>query len=350
MRRLFIAIAILALVAAGATGFAAWRYRREMAIQTANGINEASFVRIGGIDQWIQIRGQDRANPVLLWLNGGPGFSTIPSTLRFRGWEKYFTVVMWDQRGEGKTFQRSGTSVAPTMTITQMAEDGLEVARYLRTHLHKDKIILLGHSWGSILGTHMASREPDLFYAYVGTGQVSRLKDDIAAAYPRLLAYARKTQDKQATRELVAIGPPPYRKLADEYTLLKWANALDPPIHLTLSLAGLWGLATTDRAELYGGAEFSQDHVMPQMMDDDLESLAVRLTEPVIIIDGPDGFLTPNARSFFDKVAAPHKEFFSIPGTGHLAIFQAPEKFLAILAAHVRPLAMPPIGAGQKPE
>src|SRR5262245_40674863 len=78
----------------------------------AAGVTEEGYVRIGGIDQWIQIRGAHRENPVVLWLNGGPGFSTIPSTSAYSRWEEAFTVVMWDQRGEGKTFERSGRSVA----------------------------------------------------------------------------------------------------------------------------------------------------------------------------------------------------------------------------------------------
>lgn len=100
-----------------------------------------------------------------------------------------------------------------------------------------------------------------------------------------------------------------------------------------------------NRISFYAGAGFSQDHMLPQVMDDDLMRLAPKLTMPVIIIDGPGDFLTPNARSFFDKAAASPKEFFSIPGTGHLAIFQAPRTFLDILVAHARPLAMPARGA-----
>src|SRR5215469_7094656 len=90
-------IALVALVMA----YGAWSYGRDMAIDTPNGINESGYVRIGGVDQWIQIRGDDKRNPVLLWLHGGPGFSTIPNTPFYPEWEKHFTMVMWDQRGAG---------------------------------------------------------------------------------------------------------------------------------------------------------------------------------------------------------------------------------------------------------
>jgi pimeloyl-ACP methyl ester carboxylesterase len=190
--------------------FCAYEYRAALKIDPAVGIDEEGFVRIGGIEQWVQIRGDDRRNPVLLWLNGGPGFSTIGRTLLYRDWERQFTVVMWDQRGEGKTFDRSGTSVASTMTITQMTKDGTAVADYVRKRLHKNKIILLGHSWGSLLGVHMVEARPDLFSVYVGTGQIVNLEKDSEAAYPLVLAQARAIGNTQATQELTAAGPPPY--------------------------------------------------------------------------------------------------------------------------------------------
>src|SRR5579871_1755927 len=141
---------------------------QELAIHSPNGIDEAMYVKIGGNEQWIQIRGQDRNNPVLLCLHGGPGATWIPLTALFVPWEKDFTVVQWDQRGAGKTLEVSGASIAATMSVDRMTQDGIEVAEFLRTHLHKDKVILLGHSSGSILGIHIVKQRPDLFYAYVG--------------------------------------------------------------------------------------------------------------------------------------------------------------------------------------
>jgi pimeloyl-ACP methyl ester carboxylesterase len=94
----------------------------------AGGIYEESYVRIGGIDQWVTIHGDNQANPILLFVHGGPGDVTNPWTfVLFRSWRRHFTIVQWDQRGAGKTLGRSGPDIAPTITIDRMVQDGLEL-------------------------------------------------------------------------------------------------------------------------------------------------------------------------------------------------------------------------------
>ncbi|MGH2362921.1 MAG: alpha/beta fold hydrolase [bacterium] len=132
------------------------RNAQDYAITSPNGVDDAKYVEVGRVQQWITIRGEDRNNPVLLFLHGGPGDATNPwGYAGFRSWLKYFTVVQWDQRGAGRTLGRNGSSLAPTITIDRMAKDGIELAELLRKSLGKDKIILVGHSWGSILGAFM---------------------------------------------------------------------------------------------------------------------------------------------------------------------------------------------------
>jgi pimeloyl-ACP methyl ester carboxylesterase len=128
------------------------RKARALAIVTPSGIDEGLFARIGGIDQWVQIRGESRANPVILLLHGGPGFSYIPFTEIFRPWEKHFTVVQWDQRGAGRTYGRNGKAGSGEMTIDRMVQDGLEVAEFIRKRLGTERVILLAHSWAQFSG------------------------------------------------------------------------------------------------------------------------------------------------------------------------------------------------------
>src|SRR5882724_13423167 len=120
-------------------------------IVTPNGVERLEKVRIGEIDQWVSIRGADRRNPVLLYIHGGPGYVSIPMSWWFsRGFEEYFTVVQWDQRATGKTYLLTDPAkVAPTLTAERMIADTEEMAAWTRKEFGKDKIFVLGHSFGS---------------------------------------------------------------------------------------------------------------------------------------------------------------------------------------------------------
>ena len=186
------------------------RNAQDYAITAPNGIDEAKYVQIGGIEQWVTIRGEDRNNPVLLFLHGGPGDATNPwGYAGFRSWLKAFTVVQWDQRGAGRTFGKNGASSASSITIARMTQDGIELAELLRKSLQKDKIILVGHSWGSILGVFMVKARPDLFWAFVGTGQVADEQRNYGVAYDALLRKAEDLGERQAIQDLKSVGPPP---------------------------------------------------------------------------------------------------------------------------------------------
>src|SRR4029078_9416105 len=139
---LLVVAGILIVVAAAGLGFRAYRQHlaaETLAIRSPKGV-EGGFVDIGGNKQRIQIRREDRDNPVLLFVHGGPGGSSWPMSSGWRPWEKHFTIVQWDQRGTGRTYGAAGDTLAPTMTLERMTQDGVELAEHLRTHLHKDRI------------------------------------------------------------------------------------------------------------------------------------------------------------------------------------------------------------------
>ena len=334
-------LAVILAVGAAILAYSAYSYNRALASDSPNGIDEAGYVRVGGIHQWIQIRGRDRSNPVVLWLNGGPGFSTLGATILYSKWERDFTIVMWDQRGEGKTLEKTGPDVASTMSVAQMTQDGIELAEYLRAHLGKKKIVLLGHSWGSIVGVHMVAERPDLFYAYVGTGQVVQVARGMAAAYPVLLARARLQHNDDAGSALAKVGPPPYASLADYFVPLRWANELDPPPKSKAPLATLpWRLFRSVVLTRYvaAGVEFSQRVMSRPLLQEDIARVT-NIAVPVIFIQGSEDLVTPTAlaKRYFDMITAPDKQFVVLAGDGHLAIFRDTDAFLRVLDDSVRP-------------
>jgi pimeloyl-ACP methyl ester carboxylesterase len=325
-------------------GFVRGRYAEDYAIATPNGIDESKFVKAGGIEQWVTIRGEDRANPVVLVLHGGPGDATNPwGYAGFRRWLKTYTVVQWDQRGAGRTLDRNGRASAEALSVDRLVQDGLELADALRTSLGKTKIILLGHSFGSIIGVLMAKARPDLFEAYVGTGQVGNPAGGYNAAFDALLAKARSVGEERATRELEEIGPPPYKDRRGYLVQRRWSNLFEGADAFIASMAGFAlnapGYTLHDFRVWIDGMVLSADRLVPVALG--ASALTGRFAVPVFVIQGAEDFTTPTslAKSFVAGVDAPRKAFVTIGG-GHFAAFMDPSEFLrnmrAVLEAHRR--------------
>ena len=321
------------------------RNARDYAVTTPNGIDEANYVKIGGLEQWITIRGEDGKNPVLLFLHGGPGDATNPwGYAGFRVWLKYFTVVQWDQRGTGRTFGRNGAAASSTITIERMVEDGVELTELLLKRLQKDKIVLVGHSWGSILGVMMAKARPELFYAFVGAGQVANPARNYAVAHAALIERASRERNSQALQELSEVGPPPYKDGKGFAVQRKWSNLFE---RADVFLASTLGLALTapgyslrDINDWFEGQGVSAGHLVPKTSVLDPELLRGEFAVPVFVIQGAEDFTTPTslAKTYLNSLHAPRKAFATIDGAGHFAVFTRPDVFLKELRARVLPL------------
>jgi pimeloyl-ACP methyl ester carboxylesterase len=329
----------------GLVSFLRARNTEQYAISPPKGIDEASFVTIGGIEQWVTIRGWGRDNPVLLFLHGGPGDVTNPWTFAlFAPWEKHFTVVQWDQRGAGRTLRKTGTRVAPTITVSRMVQDGIELSEYLRRNLHKDRIIIVGHSFGSIIGVLMARARPDLFYAYIGTGQVADGTKNYLVAYDELLKKARALGNQQAFDELSHAGPPPYESGEGYRVQRRWANAFEGADQFLLGTIGLALVAPAgsvqDITDSADGQVLSAERLAPQTKSIGPKDLGLEFSIPMFIFQGAEDFTTPTvlARNYLDSIKAPRKAFVAIKNGGHFAVFMKSDEFLQELVARVGPL------------
>jgi pimeloyl-ACP methyl ester carboxylesterase len=351
-----LAVAALAVLAIGSgLGFRAYRQHLSagaLAIQSPNGVQEGMYVKIGGVDQWIQIRGEDRGNPVILFVHGGPGGSTIPISSGWQSWEKYFTVVQWDQRGAGRTFRMTGESIAATMTLAQMTQDGVEVAEYLRAHLHKDRIVLIGHSWGSFLGIHIVKQRPDLFLAFVGTGQVvgkQTFEKQFELTVTHLKALARAANNGRALTELASISPSPGWDPTKHNIMQKWEKLLSLPSIEAFQLASpipppfMPDFSLLDWYYWRRGLSFSATQLRGRngpMLQSDLWSLGTGFSIPMFFFEGAEDFNTPiePAYAYFQQLKAPQKEFVLFKGADHFIPLDRPDEFLTQLIKHIRPL------------
>lgn len=135
------------------------------------GINESMYIDVNGTKQWINIYGEDINNPVLLYLHGGPGSATSDIDYAFtRKWADVYTVVTWDQRNCGKSYDAAQNNIVLTRDL--FLTDGREVTEFLLDYLMKDKITILGHSWGAIYGANLVLEYPEYYDCFIGTGQL----------------------------------------------------------------------------------------------------------------------------------------------------------------------------------
>jgi pimeloyl-ACP methyl ester carboxylesterase len=347
-----LAAAAFALVAISliALAYRSWRQNQvaaAMAIPSPPGVVEAGYLRIGGIDQWVAIRGRDEANPVILILHGGPGQAMSPLQAWFVPWERDFTVVQWDQRGAGLTYSRYGKAT-PDLSQGRIVNDGLEVAEYLRKRLHKKCIVLLGHSWGSIIGLQMVERRPDLFCAYVGTGQVVDWDAQEALDYRRLLDRANAAHDESTVDALTKLGPPPYanlptllteRRLATAYPV---ASERDYLLRSTPTALFAPRISLKDLVDNVQGALFSLGRLYGSMPSFKAATLGPTFQVPLFFFQGAEDNVTPTdlVAAYMGAIQAPVKRLVLLPKGGHLALLTQTDAFLARLDADVRPIAL----------
>lgn len=313
-----------------------------VAIHTPNGIEEAKFFTVGGIKQWVQIRGENRDNPVLLFLHGGPGASSLPISSGWRTWEKRFTVVQWDQRGTGRTYRENSVEDTGTLTIERMTADGLELAEQVRRYMHKDKLLLVGHSWGSILGIYMIKQRPALFSAFVGTGQVVDAQENELFNYAHVMEQARAANNSEATKALVALGPPPWDKLESLKLERQWGNKLaahsgdplNPHADFTTPQFSLLDYFYWMRSR-----SFSMQRFGMTLSSLNLRSLGFDFAIPVFFFEGTADQFTPiePAEEYLREIVAPHKEMVRFEGDHHFVVFNRPEAFLKELTTRVVP-------------
>ncbi|WP_363796740.1 alpha/beta hydrolase [Lysobacter firmicutimachus] len=327
-------------------------------IVAPNGIQESYAARIGGIDQWLSVRGQDKNNPILLFVHGGPASPVIPTSWQFqRPIEEYFTVVNWDQRGAGKTYAlQDPQSYADTIHIDRFADDVVEVAQYLRQRYGKRKIVLMAHSWGTIISMKAALKQPDLFYAYVGIGQAINVRDNERISFDFGLQRAKALGNAEAVKEMEAIMPYPgdqpitreriiaARKWSQYYGGLTAYRNDSTYFYRGPRLSPEYG--DCDRRNVNEGNVFTLGKILPEFVAVDYKPVR-EFPIPVVFFLGRHDYTTPAepAEQWLKQVKAPFKQGVWFENSSHMMPWEEPGKTLTSLLQYVRPLAVDPATA-----
>ena len=308
-------------------------------------------VRLGGSDQWILIRSRDVDNPIVLFLHGGPGTSQLTSNRRnTQDLEQFFTVVNWDQRGAGKSY--AAIHDLSKMTIEQFVEDARELTQHLLQRFGKLQLVLVGHSWGSVIGALTVSRYPELFSSYVGIGQVVDPKEGERVSYEWTLDQARQRGDQKAIDALVRIGPPPYagdwqKKVLTER---RYVGRFGGEIHgnrygaFGLVLRGLLfsrEYTLRDRINFFRGILGSMRLLWPQLLEIDLSASTPRLNVPVFFVEGRHDWEAPSqiAEKYFHSLLAPSKELVWFEASAHMPNSEERDRFNGMMVEQVLPIA-----------
>jgi pimeloyl-ACP methyl ester carboxylesterase len=308
-------------------------------------IAEIKYLRLGGLDQWVMIRGESVGNPPLILLHGGPGFTEMRLFRHFNApLEKSFTVVNWDQRGAGKSFDRKIPK--SSMTVEQFISDLDELVDAVCKRVEKNKVVVFGHSWGSALGVLYAARFPEKVAAYVGSGQVGDWPTGEMSSYAFVLAEAERRNNRKAVHELRAIGVPPHtaKKLWVQRT---WLDRVEGhPGGMSMWRFGrivLGGPESSmfDLANIWRGFTFSLDAMWAEVSALNLMKVVPALQIPVFFFLGRRDHQVPAETSvaYFDALIAPSKKLVWFEKSGHEPFVDEPAKFNTAMVELVRPLA-----------
>jgi proline iminopeptidase len=320
-------------------------------IATPEGIERLEQVDVGGDLQWISIRGRNRANPVLLLIHGGPGTAEMPLGWAFQTpWEDFFTVVHWDQRGVGKNAATADReALLPTLSVERILADGEAVIDHLRATLGKERVALLGYSWGAMLGVRLAERLPSKVSVYAGVGQaISTACETMIRA--EALAAAERAGDAEAVRELRALSLSPQadgslpldqvrslRRIAWRYNGMWYGH---PNMDAMADMAVL--APEYDDADVAafraGSTWIMQGPLARDIVACDLRAVTA-LSVPVVLLLGRHDLATPHAAAvaWLDALTAPAKQLVTFERSAHFAMLEEPGRFLLALVRHVLP-------------
>jgi len=302
-------------------------------------------IRLGGVDQWLIIRGQDVEKPVLLFLSGGPGGSEASRVLRFNAeLEKHFVIVIWEQRGCGKSYP--SLNPKSDLTVDQYVSDTIDLTEMLLSRFSEQKIYLVGHSWGAIIGVRAAQQRPDL-------AQMVDVLETDQIIYQMVMDHSRQTGDTQFVKTLTSQGEPPYlgkspiqpysTLFGREYSLYEYPNIKNEEYRrdgdLLEQMLKQPEYGWLDRVYYLLSLLNTFNTVYPQLQEMDFRIDAVHFDLPVYIVLGRHDMNNPYQipEEYYNLVQAPSKQLVFFEESGHGMIWEEAAKFHDLMINTVLP-------------
>lgn len=321
-------------------------------IVSPTGLQAIETISIGGIKQVVSIRSQDLRNPVIIYFHGGPGFVEMPLDWWWgRGWDEYFTVIHWDQRNAGKTYVASGPNDPTLLTPDRFQRDAEELVQWARKRFDKQKVFVLGHSWGSMLGLKLAAAHPEWLHAYIGMGQITNGPESERRGWTWTMDQARKAKNTEAVRDLESIAPyaAPGKPVSVEAILIqrKWLNTFGGAAWrrpgsefeaAAIKLAPEYD--DDDVRNAFKGQSAVTSALLPTVLGTDLSTIN-KLRSPLLLLLGRHDINVSSevAAEWYSRVKAPSKRLIWFERSGHHVTSEEPGKLLNALITHARPIA-----------
>jgi len=347
-----IVIALFLLSKTGKASLVASKNNASSSIVNTQRIESVEKVKIGGIEQWIYLTGNDTSKPVLLFLHGGPGYAMMPLLHQNnRELEDQFLVVNWDQRGAGLSYSKDIPETS--MTLKQFVSDLHELTQYLKSRFGKKKIFIVGHSFGTVLGLEAVNKYPEDYWAFISIGQVVSFVENEQLSYNFALKTAKQNNNIEAVRELEKIGKP------DNTGSYKYDSGYDVTMKWVEYFGGdLYGQTSTEKLEdqilnskiykdsydkieagwSFSNLIFNDDNVFAI----DFRKQVKKVSVPVYFFSGKHDYDTPFelAEEYYKKLEAPKKEFVWFENSAHFPFYEEPQKFNNIMINKVLPETM----------
>lgn len=292
-----------------------------------NSISKIDYIKIGNIYQCVLIRSANIKNPIILFLHGGPGMPMMYMAHEFqRPLEKHFTVVQWDRRGAGKTFTRNIPSIE-SMNIRQLLNDSYDLIDTIRSRYKKDKIILIGHSFGTYLGSILVTEHPELFSAYISIGQVVDAEKAAAIQERFIRENALKNNRSDIISELADSNKPGFENWLFEFGGELKSNKSYFPFILSGLRAPEYTLK--EAFEVGKGSSFSSRYMQYNVLDSSIYYTIREYKVPVYFFVGKYDYTTPFKliEDYYNIIKAPEKELIYFNNSAHFPFFEEPEQF-----------------------